>query len=240
MRVCSERNNLATRHFFGLFDIFKPTLKEDQQVVNPMHKSLKNRRFYQVFNDLGHLVSHESVQKAFSRDLKQLAVQGFCLFEGMCENKRAVGDHLKYETESWIYAYNIALRIAPLIHDISHCFTLENLPWIMEFYLEIPRIKERKGSFYHPLQWLVGAIVFREGQCFEETCAESFAVLIRNCLNVQIMVAEIESNLWVRNGVSISREAYGYYFSDLYEFMFMSRLEFLEILCPKDRLSWGL
>ncbi|GAA5908396.1 hypothetical protein JCM8208_006181 [Rhodotorula glutinis] len=89
---------------------------------NPAHRTLdldspliaKQRRYFQLFSDLTHLIQCAPVQRliASSPHLLDDFAAFAALFQGMNPLSRAEGAHVEYESEQWSTAFNLTIQLA--------------------------------------------------------------------------------------------------------------------------------
>ncbi|GAA5842078.1 hypothetical protein JCM9279_002777 [Rhodotorula babjevae] len=89
---------------------------------NPAHRTLdldspliaKQRRYFQLFSDLTHLIQCAPVQRliASSPHLLDDFAAFAALFQGMNPLSRAEGAHVEYESEQWSTAFNLTIQVA--------------------------------------------------------------------------------------------------------------------------------
>ncbi|GBF65143.1 E3 ubiquitin-protein ligase [Trichophyton mentagrophytes] len=91
--------------------------------------SITNRRLYHFFLDLRYILASEHIQK-YLRTEKQYILQFMDLVkltQGICPNVRAVGEHLEYETDSWIGASILMREVTRLCRIFCEAFRPNNL-----------------------------------------------------------------------------------------------------------------
>ncbi|BGP10297.1 E3 ubiquitin-protein ligase ubr11 [Rhodotorula toruloides] len=76
----------------------------------------KQKRYFQLFNDLQHLISSPLAQEALFKwtALHAQVIELFGLFHNMNAQTRAVGTHVEYENDQWITAFNLTIQLARL------------------------------------------------------------------------------------------------------------------------------
>ncbi|GAA5940730.1 uncharacterized protein JCM15063_006345 [Sporobolomyces koalae] len=86
--------------------------------------SFKQKRYFQLFSDLNHLLSSQHVQRVIVNDHKYLAklVPFLTLFEGMNPLTRAVGHHVEYESDSWVSAFNVTIQLGKLCRSFGEAY----------------------------------------------------------------------------------------------------------------------
>ncbi|GAA5959792.1 hypothetical protein JCM3765_000105 [Sporobolomyces pararoseus] len=86
--------------------------------------SFKQKRYFQLFSDLNHLISSPSVQRLIVQTpalLDKLA-SFLSLFEGMNPISRAVGTHVEFESDSWVSAFNVTIQLGKLCRSFGQAF----------------------------------------------------------------------------------------------------------------------
>lgn len=86
--------------------------------------SVSNRRLYHFFLDLRYLLQSEYVQNRVRTEDQYLAqfLDLVKLSQGTCPNVRAVGEHVEYETDTWISASILMREINRLCRQFSEAF----------------------------------------------------------------------------------------------------------------------
>ncbi|KAJ3568186.1 hypothetical protein NPX13_g6507 [Xylaria arbuscula] len=86
--------------------------------------SVTNRRMYHFYVDLKYLLSSPHVQERMRTEERYLLqfLDLVKLHQGICPNVRAVGDHVEYETDSWIGASLMTREINRLCRLLSGSF----------------------------------------------------------------------------------------------------------------------
>ncbi|CAB4385880.1 unnamed protein product [Rhizophagus irregularis] len=88
-------------------------------------EAFKNRRYFHVFQDLRYIISNDSVEKTVPKNPHYLQqyLNLIALFHGMNLNIRATQQHVEYENDSWVNAFNVTLQIAKSCRQFSECYT---------------------------------------------------------------------------------------------------------------------
>ena len=99
----------------------KATLAFEQGAVT-------NRRLHHFFMDTKYLLASEFVQDKIREQPRYLSqfLDLVKLHQGICPNKRAVGEHLEFESEAWISASLITREINKLCRHFADSFTWRN------------------------------------------------------------------------------------------------------------------
>ncbi|RHZ54062.1 hypothetical protein Glove_431g29 [Diversispora epigaea] len=100
--------------------------------INPHAKidcdsdSFKNRRYFHVFQDFRYIISNDYVKKVVQKYPCYLTqyINLISLFQGMNPNVRATQQHVEYENDSWVNAFNVTLQIAKSCRLFSECYAV--------------------------------------------------------------------------------------------------------------------
>ncbi|KAI9800153.1 MAG: hypothetical protein M1833_003480 [Piccolia ochrophora] len=86
--------------------------------------SLTNRRMYHFFRDLRHLFSSKFVQEKLRHEERYMLqfLDLVKIHQGISPNHRAVGDHVEYETDTWISASLITRELNRLCRQFAESF----------------------------------------------------------------------------------------------------------------------
>ncbi len=86
--------------------------------------SVTNRRMYHFFLDLKYLFGSPHVQERLRTEDRYMVqfLDLVKLHQGICPNTRAVGEHVEYETDSWISASLVTREINRLCRQFSESF----------------------------------------------------------------------------------------------------------------------
>ena len=203
---------------------FENAIDTKTGIVKADDKSLKVKRFFQLFHDFSTLISHSEVQGEFQciwecrndpqkkesfdkwKGYFEKLIEFISIFEGIDQNIRQMDVHVEYENTSWIQAFNLSLQVASIIEPLSKCLGEFFLPSIES------HVKIHTGSFHTPLSWLAGNIIEYHCDAIREAkySIDQFPNLFNSCWDKQLFVAAVQSNLWVRNGYSIKNQLLNY------------------------------
>ncbi|ORY03779.1 hypothetical protein K493DRAFT_206578 [Basidiobolus meristosporus CBS 931.73] len=88
-------------------------------------EAMRNRRYFHIFSDLRYLVSSENVKRVIPLEPAYLGqYMDFLIpFQGMNPSVRYVSQHIEYETDTWINAFNATLHHAKLCRNFAECYT---------------------------------------------------------------------------------------------------------------------
>ncbi|CAJ0823623.1 3994_t:CDS:10 [Entrophospora sp. SA101] len=94
--------------------------------INCEAPSFKNRCYFHIFSDFKNIMSTTAVKESVHRHSQYLVqyLNLITLFQGMNPNVRATQQHVEYETESWVNAFNVTLQIAKSCRQFSECYTV--------------------------------------------------------------------------------------------------------------------
>lgn len=130
-----ERGNFLTNIMAILYTFLTTRQVGEAHDVNPAvtlamdSGSITNRRLYHFFLDLRYLLTSEHVQSRI-RVERQYLLQFLDLVklpQGICPNVRAVGEHVEYETDSWISASLLMREINRLCRLFCEAFQPDKL-----------------------------------------------------------------------------------------------------------------
>jgi E3 ubiquitin-protein ligase UBR1 len=88
----------------------------------------RSKRYMPIFSDIRYICNNRSVQEIISRET--VAVSEFAavcaMFMGIQPNKRARGNHVEYESDSWINVFNVTLSLSRVVKAFGESFTASN------------------------------------------------------------------------------------------------------------------
>ncbi|KAJ1871195.1 E3 ubiquitin-protein ligase ubr1 [Coemansia sp. RSA 990] len=86
--------------------------------------SFRNRRYFHVFHDMRYLAGTPQVRNWVSIHHRFLASYvGFIgLFQGMNPNCRAILQHVEFEADTWVNAFNVTLQVAKSCRQFAECY----------------------------------------------------------------------------------------------------------------------
>ena len=86
---------------------------------------MTNRRIHHFFNDMKYLLESSHVQRQIRRNDEHLLqfLDFIKLFQGICPNIRAVGEHVEYENDSFMSAGYLVRDITRMTHQFCRAFT---------------------------------------------------------------------------------------------------------------------
>lgn len=129
-----EKGNFMTNLFAVLYTFLSTRQVGHPWDVNPAATlafetgSVNNRRMYHFFMDIRHLLQTEYIQEMLRKDDRYVLqfLDLIRLGQGICPNVRAIGDHVEYETETWISASLLTRELNRLCRLFSDAFRWDN------------------------------------------------------------------------------------------------------------------
>ncbi|KAJ5833061.1 hypothetical protein N7474_001372 [Penicillium riverlandense] len=123
------RGNFLTKVMAILYTFLTTRQVGEPQAVNPnatlaFDGSVTNRRLYHFFLDLRYLLQSEYVQHRVRTEEQYLSqfLDLVKLSQGICPNVRAVGEHVEYETDTWISASILMREVNRLCRQFCEAF----------------------------------------------------------------------------------------------------------------------
>ncbi|KAJ2908984.1 E3 ubiquitin-protein ligase ubr1, partial [Coemansia aciculifera] len=119
------------RFMYIILDVLKsffvqptPTLLRRHGVILCDTESFRNRRYFHVFHDMRYLAGTPQVRNWVSSKHNFLATYvGFIgLFQGMNPNRRAALQHVEFEADTWVNAFNVTLQVAKSCRQFAECY----------------------------------------------------------------------------------------------------------------------
>jgi E3 ubiquitin-protein ligase UBR1 len=98
--------------------------KEDEGVLDLNVRFIVERRYFHGLNDLRYFLQSDGVKSILSRSRPLIAkfLEFLSIFQGMDAFSRALDVHVEFESESWVYAFNLSMQITFLINHFSNLF----------------------------------------------------------------------------------------------------------------------
>ncbi|TFK47973.1 hypothetical protein OE88DRAFT_1704965 [Heliocybe sulcata] len=128
-----KHHNVVTRLLNIIVAFFTNQIQEKRIVMNPKWNAdldveaspFRSKRFMPVFSDLRYLCHNEPVQQLIAHNESFIkAFAGTCqLFMCINPNKRAVTNHVEYETDAWISVFNVTLSLSRVIKVYGEAFS---------------------------------------------------------------------------------------------------------------------
>ncbi|ORY87108.1 hypothetical protein BCR37DRAFT_376500 [Protomyces lactucae-debilis] len=197
--------------------------------------SFRSRRHYHLINDLRYLLQTKGIQRLIPgmRDVQEQLFDFMSLFQGMNPQKQVIGEHVEYEPETWINAFNMMMQVAKhaqlFANTFAHATKEQTHAALQSLYERLlawayggsadrmplfePAIDA--NSFHHPLHWLLAGLLAQYAQL-----GGNFVVPRRECKDVDIIMSfvvrtvewtwEIRAGYWVRNGHSLRAQLHHY------------------------------
>ena len=224
---------------------------------------IKNRRYFHPFQDLRYLIdgsNYEDLENHQKSEIIKLLLVFFNLFSGMNVNSHSTKEHVEYETDSWIHAFNISLQCAKFAQELQKYFVtsfetgcqvlsliIQEASDVLSFSsssqdtVAVPPVGGQ-FSFHQPVQWFISNILRstrKFSDKFPSELRSKLSLFLPNvvipCIQLQVYLGQIRSNLWVRNGYALRNQVYNYLGVNLIDEMRDLDLyliqEFLQ-LCP--------
>ncbi|KAJ1733245.1 E3 ubiquitin-protein ligase ubr1 [Coemansia biformis] len=124
---------LVERHQFMyiILDVLKkffmqptPDILRHYGVILCDTESFRNRRYFHVFHDMRYLASTPQVRGwVTSRHRFLAAYLSFIgLFQGMNPTCRAIVEHVEFEADTWVNAFNVTLQVAKSCRQFAECY----------------------------------------------------------------------------------------------------------------------
>jgi E3 ubiquitin-protein ligase UBR1 len=85
----------------------------------------RSKRYMPIFSDIRYICNNQSVQAIISTDVTTTKefVAVCAMFTGIQPNKRARGNHVEYESDSWINVFNVTLSLSRVVKAFGEAFT---------------------------------------------------------------------------------------------------------------------
>lgn len=150
-------------------------------LIDPDSSAFRQKRYFQLFSDLSHLISNEGAQRLLCESLASLdALIAFLdLFTNMNSSKRAIENHIEFESDSWVQAFNLTIQLSKLTSQVGLSYSLSTplqlAQALSHLILKLPgtraaihqvqfggrgyqtiefRVDREEVSFHHPVAWL--------------------------------------------------------------------------------------
>lgn len=96
-----------------------PTRKIDLEL-----DTFKHKRYFQIFSDLGHLISSKPVQQVLWQTPALWEPVGafIALFTSMNPSERATDTHVEYESDVWVTAFNVTIQLGKICRSYGEAF----------------------------------------------------------------------------------------------------------------------
>jgi E3 ubiquitin-protein ligase UBR1 len=95
--------------------------------IDPESPAFKHKRYTYLFADLGRLLATPAVMQYVARTprLLDFFASFVGLFEGMNPNSRMLGEHVEYESEVWVSAFNLSMHMSKCCKAMGRAITTE-------------------------------------------------------------------------------------------------------------------
>ncbi|KAJ1671381.1 E3 ubiquitin-protein ligase ubr1, partial [Coemansia sp. RSA 25] len=119
------------RFMYIILDVLKSFFVQPTPILLRRHgvilcdtESFRNRRYFHVFHDMRYLAGTPQVRNWVSSKHNFLATYvGFIgLFQGMNPNRRAILQHVEFEADTWVNAFNVTLQVAKSCRQFAECY----------------------------------------------------------------------------------------------------------------------
>ncbi|KAF9353814.1 hypothetical protein BGX34_011365 [Mortierella sp. NVP85] len=86
----------------------------------------ENRRYFHIFHDFRYILTNDAVKQIVARHPAYQTQMIDCLnmFQGMHPNTRYSGEHVEFEANTWVNAFNVTLQLYKCCRQFSDCFSL--------------------------------------------------------------------------------------------------------------------
>uniref|UniRef100_M3XNY5 E3 ubiquitin-protein ligase n=1 Tax=Mustela putorius furo TaxID=9669 RepID=M3XNY5_MUSPF len=218
--------------------LIKSELQDEENslhvVVNCGEALLKNNTYWPLVSDFINILSHQSVAKRFLEDHGLLVtwMNFVSFFQGMNLNKRELNEHVEFESQTYYAAFAAELEACaqPMWGLLSHCKVRETQEYtrnVVRYCLEalqdwfdainfVDEPAPNQVTFHLPLHRYYAMFLSKAVKCQELDLdsvlpdQEMLMKLMIHPLQIQASLAEIHSNMWVRNGLQIKGQAMTY------------------------------
>lgn len=84
----------------------------------------RSKRYMPIFSDIRYICNNQSVQAIISSEATTTRefVAVCAMFMGIQPNKRARGNHVEYESDSWINVFNVTLSLSRVVKAFGEAF----------------------------------------------------------------------------------------------------------------------
>ncbi|KAG0300770.1 hypothetical protein BGZ98_008913, partial [Dissophora globulifera] len=85
----------------------------------------ENRRYFHIFHDFRYILTNDAVKQIVANRPAYQTQMIECLnmFQGMHPNTRYSVDHIEFEANTWVNAFNVTLQLYKCCRQFSDCFT---------------------------------------------------------------------------------------------------------------------
>lgn len=94
----------------------------------------RSKRYMPIFSDIRYICNNGSVKEIISRDTTWISefVKVCAMFCGIQPNKRAKGNHVEYESDSWINVFNVTLSLSRVVKAFGEAFAASTPKALLE------------------------------------------------------------------------------------------------------------
>ncbi|KAM0790845.1 hypothetical protein ACM66B_004689 [Microbotryomycetes sp. NB124-2] len=146
----------------------------------------RQKRYFQLFSDLNHLISSAQVHAIICKEpsLLEDLVYMLQLFTSMNKNERATQTHVEFESDTWVTAFNVTIQLGKICRSFGEAFRgasvdqmLRAAGYLLERTVDADNefdtttfagkshqivqfsVASQPVSFHHPLPWLFAEIM---------------------------------------------------------------------------------
>ncbi|XP_048246065.1 E3 ubiquitin-protein ligase UBR3-like [Haliotis rufescens] len=205
-------------------------------VVDCSNDVMKSHCYWPIISDLTNLLTHSSVASKFLQDeeLVTMWMELLSYLQGMNLNQRELQQHVQFEADSYYAAFSAEVEIAASLmwSLLAHCKTRSTASFslrmiaaaqvaLQDWFLAINCHENMKPNPYHltfhlPLHRYLAVFmmqaVLHQGVVLTDILPEDALVkkIVVHVLQIQVCLAQIFANMWVRNGIQIKGQAMTY------------------------------
>lgn len=226
--------------------------------IMPDSSSFKHKRYVYIFSDLRRLLSSSAGRTALGKTTSNFAF--FASFANLFTNMnpiiRAATEHVEFEADTWVTAFNMTMHLAKVCRTVGEVYSAPSTSTA-----ELEKVREAIGviigktktpaqhlvsfggreyacvkflvrdepvSFHHPLAWLLAEVcknlpaaidVFEKPALVHLPSTSALLLVLEDSLRSEsegrsllrilmisiacVLISQIRSGLWVRNGFSV-------------------------------------
>ncbi|KAF9284537.1 hypothetical protein BGZ88_009928 [Linnemannia elongata] len=89
----------------------------------------ENRRYFHIFHDFRYILANDAVKQIVSNRpaYQTQMIEVLNMFQGMHPNTRYSLDHIEFEPNTWVNAFNVTLQLYKCCRQFSDCFSSNSL-----------------------------------------------------------------------------------------------------------------
>jgi E3 ubiquitin-protein ligase UBR1 len=93
--------------------------------IDPDSPSFKHKRYTYLFTDLARFMTTETAKRYVARSpaVLEFFATFVSLFNGMNRNARMIGQHVEYESETWVSAFNLSMHMSKSCRSMGQAFS---------------------------------------------------------------------------------------------------------------------